>query len=161
MPVSFSYSVLTKLPRNRVWGFLTDIRNWPKFSNMYSDLHWEGAPWEEGSALVGQLNYPIVVAGRHIVRKHDPPVLIRYLSQTKDAGFATERTITLEKLQNGTLIRVEAYTSENPRCRVARRSSCGPSPRAGSMRSLTSAINNPPVSSKDLTSAGGTLTTLD
>jgi len=81
---------------------------------MYSDLRWEGVPWAEGSALVGQLNYPIVVSGRYLIKKHDPPVLIRYLSQTRDAGFATERTITMHELLNGTLIRVEAYVVGEP-----------------------------------------------
>ena len=114
MPVSFSYSVSTRLSRNRVWKLFTDIKNWPKFSDLYSDLQWEGAPWAEGSALVGQLNYPIVVSGRYIIRKYDPPVLIRYLSQTRDAGFATERTITMEERQNGTQIRVEAYIVGEP-----------------------------------------------
>jgi hypothetical protein len=111
---AFSYSVTTKLPRGRVWSLLTDITNWPKFSDMYSDLHWDGTPWAEGSALVGQLNYPIVVSGRYVIRKCDPPVLIRYLSQTRDAGFATERTITLEQLTDGTLIQVEAYVVGRP-----------------------------------------------
>ena len=60
MSASFSYSVMTKLPRARVWSLLTDLANWPKFSDMYSDLHWDGTPWAEGSAIVGQLNYPIV-----------------------------------------------------------------------------------------------------
>jgi uncharacterized protein YndB with AHSA1/START domain len=111
---AFSYSVTTKFPRGRVWSLLTDITNWPKFSDMYSDLHWDGTPWAEGSALVGQLNYPIVVSGRYVIRKCDPPVLIRYLSQTRDAGFATERTITLEQLTDGTLIQVEAYVVGRP-----------------------------------------------
>lgn len=114
MATSFSYSVNTTLPRNRVWSLFTDIKNWSKFSDMYSDLRWEGVPWAEGSALVGQLNYPIVVSGRYVIRKCDPPVLIRYLSQTRDAGFATERTITMEELTNGTLIRVEAYVVGEP-----------------------------------------------
>jgi hypothetical protein len=81
---------------------------------MYSDLHWEGTPWGEGSALVGQLNYPIVVPGRYEIKKCDPPALIRYLSQTEDAGFATERTITLEELPEGTRIRADAYTLGTP-----------------------------------------------
>jgi uncharacterized protein YndB with AHSA1/START domain len=110
----FRYSVITKLPRGRVWSLLTDITNWPKFSDMYSDLRWDGAPWVEGSALVGQLNYPIVVSGQYVIRKCDPPVLIRYLSQTQDAGFATERTIMLEQLSEGTQIRVEAYVVGRP-----------------------------------------------
>jgi len=81
---------------------------------MYSDLHWAGTPWAEGSAIVGQLNYPIVVSGRYVIRKCDPPALIRYLSQTEDAGFATERTITLEQRADGTLIRAEAYVVGRP-----------------------------------------------
>ncbi len=81
---------------------------------MYSDLHWEGTPWAEGSALVGQLNYPIVVFGKYIIRKYDPPRLIRYMSQTRDAGFATERTINMDELPNGTLIRVDAYLVGEP-----------------------------------------------
>jgi hypothetical protein len=81
---------------------------------MYSDLHWEGKPWAEGSAIVGQLNYPIVVAGRYVIKKCEPPALIRYLSQTEDAGFATERTITLEQLAERTLIRADAYVVGSP-----------------------------------------------
>jgi hypothetical protein len=114
MPASFSYSVSTRLTRGPVWDVLTDIANWPQFSEMYSDLRWEGTPWAVGSAIVGQLNYPIVIAGRYVIRECNPPVLIRYLSQTKDAGFATERTITLEQLINGTLIRVDSYLVGSP-----------------------------------------------
>jgi hypothetical protein len=58
---------MTKLPRTRVWSLLTDITNWREFSDLYSDLRWEGAPWAVGSALVGQLNYPIVVSGRYLI----------------------------------------------------------------------------------------------
>ena len=73
LPVSFSYSVITRLPRNRVWSLFGDIKNWSTFSDMHSDLRWEDVPWAEGSALVGQLNYPIVVSGRYLIKKHDPP----------------------------------------------------------------------------------------
>lgn len=111
---AFSYSVVTRLSRGRVWSLLTDITNWPKFSDIYSGLRWHGTPWAEGSAIVGQLNYPIVVAGRYAIRECTPPLLIRYLSQTRDAGFATERTITLEQLTNGTLIHADAYVVGRP-----------------------------------------------
>ncbi len=111
---AFSYCVTTKLPRGRVWSLLTDITNWPKFSDMYSNLHWDGTPWTEGSAIVGQLNYPIVVAGRYVIKRCEPPVLIRYLSQTRDAGFATERTITLEQTGSGTTIQVDSFLVGTP-----------------------------------------------
>jgi len=115
MTASFSYSVTTKLRRDHVWSLLTDIENWTAFSDIYSDLHWDGTPWAEGSASVGQLNYPIVVAGRYEIRKCNPPALIRYLSQTQGAGFATERTITLEKLPEGTLIQADAFVVGRPK----------------------------------------------
>jgi hypothetical protein len=111
---AFSYSVTTQLPRGRVWSLLTEITNWSKFSDMYSDLHWDGTPWAEGSAIVGQLNYPIVVSGRYVIKKCDPPALIRYLSQTRRAGFATERTIVLEQLVGGTMIRADAIIVGRP-----------------------------------------------
>jgi hypothetical protein len=112
---SFSYSVITTLSRGRVWSLLTDITNWSRFSDVYSDLHWEGTPWVEGSTIVGQINYPIVVLGRYVIRKCDPPALIRYLSQTRDAGFATERTIMLEQLVGGTKIRADAFVVGRPK----------------------------------------------
>ena len=114
MHASFSYSVTTTLPRGRVWSLLTDITNWAKFSDMYSDLRWDGTPWARGSAIVGQLNFPIVVSGRYVIKNCERPTLIRYLSQTEDAGFATERTITLEQLAQGTLIRIDAYVVGSP-----------------------------------------------
>jgi|SRR4051794_914876 len=111
---AFSYAVVTTLSRGRVWSLLTDITNWPKFSDIYSDLRWEGTPWAEGSAIVGRLNYPIVLDGRYAIRECTAPALIRYLSQTRDAGFATERTITLEQLGSGTLIHADAYVVGRP-----------------------------------------------
>ena len=111
---AFSYSVSTNLPRGRVWSVLTDITNWSKVSDIYSDLRWDGTPWAEASAIVGLLKYPIVVSGRYVIRKCDPPALIRYPSQTEDAGFATERTITLEQRIQGTLIRAEAFVVGSP-----------------------------------------------
>jgi hypothetical protein len=97
-----------------VRGVLTDIANWPRFSDIYSDLHWEGMPWAEGSELVGRLNYPLLIYGRYVIKKCDPPALIRYLSRTRNAGFATERTIILEQLTKGTLIRAESYVVGKP-----------------------------------------------
>ena len=44
----------------------------------------------------------------------DPPELIRHLSQTRAAGFATERTITLEQRTEGTLLRVDAFVVGRP-----------------------------------------------
>jgi hypothetical protein len=59
--------------------------------------------------LVGQLNNPLMVRGRYVIKKCDPPVLIRHLSQTRNAGFATEWTILLQQIKRGTLIMAEAY----------------------------------------------------
>jgi len=115
VPAHFSYSVSTKLPRDRVWDLITDITNWPKFSDIYSDLMWIGKPWAEGSHLAGTLHYPIEVSGHYVIKTCQPPVLIRYLSQTREAGFATERTLRFEPLVEGTLIRVDAYVVGEPK----------------------------------------------
>src|SRR5580704_11796696 len=111
---AFSYSVITKLPRGRVWSLLTDIANWPKFADIYSDLRWDGTPWAEGSAIVGRINYPIQVSGRYVIRECNPPALIRYLSQTENAGFATKRTSRLKNRMGGLLFRVAPKVVGNP-----------------------------------------------
>jgi hypothetical protein len=115
VPLSFSYSVTSKLPRVRVWELLTDITNWSVLSGVYSNLRWVGKPWVAGSLIVGTLHYPIEVSGQYMIKTCQPPRLIRYLSQTLEAGFATERTIRLEQLGEGTLIHVDAYTVGNPK----------------------------------------------
>jgi len=115
VPASFTYSVTTKLPRIRVWGLLTDITVWPKFSDMYSDLSWHGEPWAEGSLIVGTLHYPIEIYGQYVIKACEPPSLIRYLSQTRESGFATERTIRLEETAEGTRIQVYAYVVGEPK----------------------------------------------
>jgi hypothetical protein len=111
------------LPRDRVWGALTDITNWPKFSDVYSNLSWAGEPWEEGSRLMGTLHYPIELQGQYVIKTCQPPKLTRYLSQTRESGFATERTIRLEALPKGTRSRWTHTLSDNPRYREARRNS--------------------------------------
>jgi hypothetical protein len=115
LPGRFSYSVSTTLPRDWVWALLADITNWPKFSDVYSNLHWAGTPWEAGSRLTGTLHYPIEVHGQYEIKACDPPKLIRYLSQTRESGFATETTIRLEALPEGAVIRVDAYVVGEPK----------------------------------------------
>jgi hypothetical protein len=79
-------------------------------TDTYSDLRCEGTLWAEGSELVGQLSYPLTVAGRYVIKKCDPPFLIRYLSQTRDAGFVTERTIVLQQVTEGTEILIDSLS---------------------------------------------------
>jgi hypothetical protein len=97
MLASFSYSILTELPRDQVWNLDTSITNWPKFSDHIPICAGTARRGRKGSATVGQRNYPIVVAGRYAIKKCSPHALIRYLSQTQGAGFATERTVALEQ----------------------------------------------------------------
>jgi hypothetical protein len=109
MAASISYSVTTGLPIGRVWGLLTDITNWPKFSDIYSDLRWEGEPWKEGSRLVVQINFPIVVSGRYTISVWAPIVLIRYVFEPGMCGFAMAKTIRLNRLVEETSIEVTAH----------------------------------------------------
>ena len=84
------------------------------FSDVYSNLRWVGFPWVEGSLIVGTLHYPIEISGQYVIKVCRPPELIRYLSQTLEAGFATERTIRLKELPEGTLIEVDAFIVGQP-----------------------------------------------
>ena len=64
---------------------------------------------------MGTLRYPIEVSGHYEIKTCQPPTLIRYLSQTREAGFATERTLRLEETSPGTIIRVDSFVVGEPK----------------------------------------------
>ena len=118
MAQSFSYSVTTSLPRERVWQTLTNVENWSKFSCVYRDLEWVGSPWAIGSCVKGHLKYPLAIPFRYLLREFVAPTLIRYLADSPELGFANERTIHLEELSHKTLIAVNAFTVGSPICMI-------------------------------------------
>jgi hypothetical protein len=128
--MEFSYVASTNLPVDRVWDFLTDIQNWPNFSNSHLDLDWNGRPWASGSYLVGHLCDPHGVEIRHMIRTCDPPTQLRLLSQGLEFGFAVESIVRLEPVNDGTRIHLKAYAAGN-----AARSSHGAF--VGSLTNLT------------------------
>jgi hypothetical protein len=109
MPETFSYAANTTLPRDLVWNLFTEIKNWPKCSIMFHSLEWHGEPWVPGSIIIGELDYPLSMSLRYLVKQCDPPELVKYLFHSPAAGFATERTVYFKPLPFGTLIEVESY----------------------------------------------------
>ena len=109
MANSFSYSVRTTLERERVWELLQDIQNWIKVSNVYNNAEWSGIPWVPGSCITGRLKYPLEISFRYVLERYEPPVMISYLAHSLEAGFATHRTVELEAIGDGTLIKIASY----------------------------------------------------
>jgi hypothetical protein len=114
MSETFWYDVTTTLPRHLVWNLFTDISNWPSFTNMYRDLEWQGEPWVSGSAIVGELCYPVHMPFRYLIKRCEPPDLIGYLAHSDQAGLATERTVRFRPLPFGTLIEVKSSCVGEP-----------------------------------------------
>jgi len=110
----FSHSVTTMLPRDRVWELLTEIENWPKFSEVYTDVKWSGLPWVPGSCVVGHIQYPVRLPFRYVLEKCERPATISYLAHSSESGFATHRTIHLEANPGHTVIRIIAYAVGKP-----------------------------------------------
>lgn len=111
---SFSYSVTTKLPRDRVWKLLSDIDNWPRVADVYAHVHWQGAPWIPGSSVMAVLVYPIELSVQYLLERCEPPSQISYLAHSHEAGFASHRTIELAEVSAGTLVRVSSYVVGEP-----------------------------------------------
>jgi hypothetical protein len=115
MGQTFSSFSTTSLPRERVWELLTDVSNWPKFSDIYAGpIRWVGEPWVPGSILVGELKYPLPLDFEYLLKVCEPPDMIRYLSHSVAAGFAIERTVRLLSLGDETMISVDAYAVGEP-----------------------------------------------
>ena len=88
-----------------VWDLLTDLDNWSTCSVVYGKLEWLGEPWQCGSAIAGELTYPIEFSFNYTLKEFRPISCISYLAQSEEAGFATERTIHLEPLGSGSGLR--------------------------------------------------------
>jgi hypothetical protein len=120
MSEQFSYVVSTALCRERVWSLFANIENWTKFSSVYDSLRWSGFPWTYGSCLLGTIQYPRILAVRYALETCKPGRVVRYVAHTKDAGFASHRTIRFEdRLHGGTSIEVDFYTFGQPTFMIA------------------------------------------
>jgi hypothetical protein len=109
----FSYAVTTALQRHSVWKLFIDIRTWPSFGGVYSELKWDGDAWVQGSAIIGELLYPMAMPLRHVIKRCQPPELISYLAYGS-SGFAMERTICFKSIPSGTRIEVESFAAGTP-----------------------------------------------
>jgi hypothetical protein len=114
----FYYSVVTRLARDRVWQLFADITNWHRISGIYDDLKWVGKPWLPGSRIVGEHHDPVAVKFHYVVESCVPPESVRLVAHGTETGFATGRTINLEQLDYGTLMKVDSYTVGEPVIRL-------------------------------------------
>jgi hypothetical protein len=110
----FSYSVLTRLPRDDVWRLFADIANWHQVSGICDDLQWAGEPWQAGSRIVAVYQHPETGKSQYVVESCAPPKSVRLVAYGSPAGLATGRTIRFEQLGHGTLIKVNSYTIGEP-----------------------------------------------
>jgi hypothetical protein len=101
---------VTRLSRERVWQLFADIKQWPGVPCIYVDLKWVGEPWRPGSRLVGEHHHPVAISFHHVIESCEPPESIRLVAHGTETGFATGRTINLEQLNHGTLVRIDSYT---------------------------------------------------
>ena len=109
MSQHFSCTVSTALPRDRVWELFANIENWGKFSDVYEDLRWAGAPWSRGSWILGKLCFPHTLPLRYVLETCQPGSQVSYVAFGGQSGFATHRTVRFETNQQRTFIEVDSY----------------------------------------------------
>lgn len=64
----FDYSVITMATPELAWSIFSDWRLWPRFSELYTDIHWtKGEPWQPGSCLSITASGPIEVTIEHVI----------------------------------------------------------------------------------------------
>ncbi len=117
--MQFSYSISTSLSREGVWALFADIDNWRKFSNVYNNLRWSGAPWQRGSWICGTLQFPHSMPLRYVLETCHPGSIISYKAYSIAAGFATHRVVKFKQQQGQTLINVDSYLVGTPTFAIA------------------------------------------
>jgi hypothetical protein len=84
-----------------------EIENWPKVSDVYSDLRWSGFPWTAQSCILGSIHYPHPLPLRYVMEKCEPSCWSA-IWHMAEGGFATHRNIRFERGQGRTWVEVDA-----------------------------------------------------
>jgi len=94
------YTVVTKASPALAWEMFCDYRLWPRFSDIYGDIHWsKGKPWTAGSRLKIEIVRPIAATVDHVITICSPARQIAWIDHV--LGNTMEQWVTFEGLPDG------------------------------------------------------------
>jgi hypothetical protein len=94
------YTVFTLASPSLAWNLFCDHRFWPRFSNIYGDIHWaKGKPWKPGSRMKIEILQPVKATVDHVITICSPPEQVAWIDHA--LGNTMEQWVTFEARSDG------------------------------------------------------------
>ena len=94
------YTAFTKASPSLAWKLFCDFRFWPRFSNVYGDIHWsKGKPWTPGSRMKIEILHPVKATVDHVITICTPPGQVAWIDHA--LGNTMEQWVTFEPQADG------------------------------------------------------------
>jgi hypothetical protein len=77
------YAVFTKADPGLAWRVFSNVDLWPKFSDLYQSIRWQGQPWTPGSRLRVELREPIDAVADRVVTVCMPPHRVAWINHLR------------------------------------------------------------------------------
>ncbi|SRR6266498_4749020 len=88
------YAVFTKAGPALAWKIFSNVELWPKFSQNYKSIRWQGTPWAPGSRMRIELKQPVEVTIDRVLTLCMPPYRTAWISHVR--GYTMEQWISFE-----------------------------------------------------------------
>lgn len=93
------YVVFTKADPTLAWKIFSDIRLWPKFSDRYTSIRWQGSPWMAGSRLRLEVREPVTALVDRALTVCTPPHQVAWITHV--LGYTMEQWTFLDPSHTG------------------------------------------------------------
>ena len=94
------YTGFTQASPTLAWNLFCDYRFWPRFSNIYGEIHWtKGKPWTPGSRMKIEIVQPIKATVDHVITICSPPKQVAWIDHA--LGNTMEQWVTFDALSDG------------------------------------------------------------
>jgi hypothetical protein len=98
--VRVEYSDVTFASRSLAWKVFSDVRQWPKFSNIYGEIRWfAGKPWKVGSRMRINLVRPVKTSVDHVITVSRPEECVAWIDHF--LGNTMEQWVSFNRQSDG------------------------------------------------------------
>jgi hypothetical protein len=94
------YTGFTQASPALAWNLFCDHRFWPRFANIYGDIHWsKGKPWKPGSRMTIEIVQPVKATVDHVITVCTAPEQVAWIDHA--LGNTMEQWVTFEAQSDG------------------------------------------------------------
>jgi len=93
------FAVFTTADCSLAWRIFSDTSLWPRFSDLYGAIRWQGPAWTPGSRLRIEVHEPIDAIVDRVITVCMPPHKVAWINHVR--GYTMEQWVSFDPYQAG------------------------------------------------------------